>query len=140
LVLLLVGGVSEKLIETHKRLRSFSAADFRMLRAYVGDADLVTLPNSLTEVSNLLRQGVTEPARSRLTASLASFAQVASEVYVQSREAVKAPEFTRLGLTDCAWLQALSPSIELLTVDLGLYLAALDHGITAINFNHLRDL
>lgn len=139
-MLLLVGGVSEKLIERHKRLRAFSRADFRLLIECLGDASYITLPNCLTEVSNLLCQGVVEPARSRLIEAFASFSQVASEVYIPSRQLVNVPEYIRLGLTDAAWLEALRPDMELLTVDLNLYLAALRRGIAAHNFNHFRDL
>ena len=140
MVLLLVGTHSERLIGRHKRLAAFDVAAFRLLLDYIGDASLVTLPNALTETSNLMRQGVAEPARSHLAAKLAAFAQAAFEEYIPSRQAAAVAEFPRLGLTDAAWLQAVEPQVELLTVDLALYVAALNRGLQATNFNHLRSL
>ena len=47
----------------------------------------------------------------------------------------------RLGLTDAALLEAATVETPVLTVDLGLYLAAAAKAPeTAVNFTHLRDL
>ncbi len=45
-----------------------------------------------------------------------------------------------LDSTDCAILDALGPAHRLLTADFDLYLAALNRGHDAVNFNHLRQL
>lgn len=62
------------------------------------------------------------------------------ERHVESRQAVARDEFLRIGLTDAAILEMATASHTLLTVDLDLYLTALNRGLKAENFNHLRDL
>ena len=50
-------------------------------------------------------------------------------------------KFERLGLTDSALLEVVTPDTPLLTVDFDLYLAALESGEErAINFTHHRNL
>jgi hypothetical protein len=48
-------------------------------------------------------------------------------------------EFIRLGLTDSVLLELGRSGATLLTVDLDLYLAALDAGLNVINYNHLKE-
>ena len=60
---------------------------------------------------------------------------------VASLDASNNSAFLRLGLADAALLEKVSAETPVLTVDLGLYLAALERGEeAAVNFTHLRNL
>lgn len=139
LLLHVVGDVQPSWIGQHKRLQAFDDLDFHLLRREIGEASVLVTPNALTEASNLLPQGVQDPLRSELMGGLASFARGAAETYLPSSLLSVDPAFTRLGLTDTAWLVALEHPTLLMTVDLDLYLEALSRGLNAVNFNHLRD-
>ncbi len=96
-------------------------------------------PNALTEASNLLSQHG-EPERSHLLKALRRLIENTDEVIVASVQASRHPSFHRLGLTDAALLEIVSPEAPLLTVDLQLYVEALKGGkYRALNFNHIRD-
>ncbi|WP_285669956.1 hypothetical protein [Paralimibaculum aggregatum] len=123
----------------HKRLAEYDPEAFLLLLEQLEGADLVTTPNAMTEASNLVVQGLRGSLRAEVLAALARFSELAREHYEPSRGVTEAPEYLRLGLADTAWLAVLDRETELLTVDLGLYLAALDRGLPARNFNHLRD-
>jgi hypothetical protein len=139
LVVLVVGTASLGFLGKHKNARTYSRADFFLLVEIVsGAGNTLTTPNILTETSNLARQ-FGEPARGRITKLLGDMIQPMEEIYVESRNAARRPEFMRLGLTDCALLDALRPTHTLLTADFGLYRAALERGLDAENFNHLRE-
>jgi hypothetical protein len=139
LLLLLVGTVHRELVVKHKRLRAFSLADLDLLTSVLEGKTLVTTPNVLTEVSNLVVFGITEPQRSMLLAGLAEVSRRVDEVYCQSATAASIAEFARLGLTDSAWLSVCGSHVSLLTDDLQLYLDAQHRGIDAYNFNHIRE-
>lgn len=139
LILLVVGEFDPGLIRFHKRLQSFSVDDYEMLLTLLEDAELITTPNALTETANLITSGVREPRRSELLLCLSGLLAKLEEIYIRSDLAVRDPDFSRLGLADAAWLALLKPDVELLTVDLDLYIAASLRGLRATNFNHLRD-
>lgn len=63
----------------------------------------------------------------------------AIEEYVESRSVVMDGRFLRLGLADVASLSAMNADTTLLSADLGLFLAALEQGSRATNFNQFRD-
>lgn len=61
------------------------------------------------------------------------------ESVVASAMASANSEFVRLGLTDAVLLEAASPQIPLLTVDMELYRAAMSKGpYSVVNFDSLR--
>ncbi len=120
LVLWVVGKASLDYIPIHKNTRIYSKKDFRLLKSILSEsADVMTTPNVMTEASNLARQ-FGDPARARITNVLGDIAPCLQEIYVESSRAAKRAEFNRLGLTDCAILDALEPSHRLLTTDLDL--------------------
>ena len=97
-------------------------------------------PNTLTEASNLLAQH-RDPERSRLMARLRLLIHGSEEVVVSSSDASSNTEFRRLGLTDAALLQVVTADTPVITVDLGLYVAAArEDPSAALNFDHYRDL
>ncbi len=139
LVLLVVGRTGRDLIAKHRRLQEYTVEDFdtlaNLLRAV--DETYVT-PNTLTEASNLLAQHA-EPERSLFLENLRILIEGSRENLVESMRASSNQAFIRLGLTDAALLEVISEDISLLTVDLDLYLAALDRGVhNAVNFRRLR--
>jgi hypothetical protein len=139
LVLLVVGLASRDFIESHKRLREFSLADFDLLADILSrHAPIVVTPNVWTETSNLARQ-VAEPARAKIGGVMRKMMAVSREVYVASVSAGERDEFLKLGLTDSALLAVQPSSCPILTSDLDLYLAALKHGRQVVNFNHIRE-
>ena len=140
-VLLVVGSESRELISKHRRLRDYSAEDYDILIELLENADrLFVTPNTLTEASNLLSQHG-EPERSLLMRRLQFLIHESREVVVASADASSNVKFEELGLTDAALLEVITADIPLLTVDLGLYLAAFESGDErAFNFNHYRDL
>lgn len=140
LLLLIVGLASQDYIATHRRLQSYTVEDFILLQRILAAAKVVVTPNILTEASNLAGY-VAEPARTRIYRVLKALVEGGMEErHVESRQAVARDEFLRIGLTDAAILEMATASHTLLTVDLDLYLTALNRGLKAENFNHLRDL
>ena len=141
LVLLIVGNVGRHLIQRHRRLQAFTVEDYDALNDLLTTVDQVFVtPNTLTETSNLLAQH-REPDRSRFFDMLRHVIETSREIVVASTEASSNDAFTRLGLTDAALLQTLSPTTPLVTVDINLYLAAWAQAPdTAVNFAHLRRL
>ncbi len=139
LVLLVVGATKQDLILTHRRTQQFCVDDYHLLNETLDRFRHIHLtPNTLTEASNLIAQHA-EPQRSKLLTNLAKLIRLGRETLIPSQEAVKHSLFTRLGLTDVALLEVISPEFPLLTADVKLYLAAQKAGEnTAINFNHLR--
>lgn len=141
LLLLIVGGVGRDLIAKHRRLRRFTVADFDRLINLINRVGRVFVtPNTLIETSNLLGQH-REPERSRFFDRLRYIIQESEEIVVASTVASRNNAFKRLGLTNAALLEAATPEIPIVTVDLDLFHAALEKGQdTAVNFTHLQDL
>ena len=99
---------------------------------------ILVTPNTLTETSNLLGQHG-EPQRSRFFHTLRSLIEINKEIVITSRQASANPSFSRLGLTDPALLEAVTPETPLVTDDLDLYIAALAKAPSAaVNFTHLQ--
>lgn len=139
MILLAVGRTDPNLIAKHKRLIGYDNEDFKLLTEFLGGSvKLVTCPNITTEASNLLRQ-IGSPYREQVTAGLGNVVQTMDEHYVTSGAAVQHPLFVRLGLTDAALTILLESGAELLTVDLDVYVEALNTGFKSTNFNHLRE-
>lgn len=137
----MVGSEDRGLIEKHRRLDNYSTADFDILVDLLEGVDEVFVtPNTVTETSNLVSQHG-EPERSRLMARLRFLIQESREIVVASAMASCNPDFARLGLTDAALLEAASADNPVLTVDLELYLTAIETGEEkAVNFTTYRDL
>lgn len=139
LLLFIVGTTNRNLITRHRRLKAFSLEDFDLLCQLIGSSlHILVTPNTLTETSNLLGY-IDEPARSQLFETFRFLIQNTSEEYVNSQIASNTREFQRLGLTDSGLLEITGKSCAILTTDLKLYLAALSRGLSAVNFNHLRE-
>ena len=140
-VLLVVGSVERDLIGKHRRLREYSVEDYNTLVILLEQVvQVFVTPNTLTETSNLLGQHA-EPQRSYFFDKLRSIIQISEETVVASVDASSNSAFVRLGLTDAALLEVATAESPLVTVDLDLYLAALEKNPDAVlNFTHLRQL
>jgi len=139
IVLLIVGNVGRERIEKHKRLSAYRAEDWDLLIDVLSDYEqIVVTPNVLTEASNLMRSG-DKSSRDAFSVIMQTLMSDAAEEYVESKSVVADDRFARLGLADVASLGAMDAHTTLLTADLGLFLAALNQGNRATNFNHLRD-
>lgn len=141
LVLLVVGSEDRGLIERHRRLRGYTADDYDLLLDITEDVDQVFVtPNTLTEASNLLTQH-RDPERTRLLDRLGLLIRESEEIVVSSADASSNNAYRRLGLTDAVLLEAVSAKTPVITVDLGLYLAAArEDPDAALNFTHYRGL
>ena len=143
LVLLVVGDEDRGLITRHRRLRGYTADDYDRLLDITAAAERVFVtPNTLTEASNLLAR--TAPGSRALPApgtGSALLIHESEEVVVSSSDASSNTEFRRLGLTDAALLQVVTADTPVITVDLGLYVAAArEDPSAALNFPHYRGL
>ena len=124
LVLLVVGETGRELISKHRRLDTFREEDYDSLVRLINAVDqILVTPNTLTEASNLLAQH-RDPEKSEFLMCSENLSKKNEEVVVRSQVAVRNREFKRLGLTDAALLEVVSPSNPLVTVDFNLYLAA----------------
>lgn len=138
LILFVVGSESRDIIARHRRLKGYSAADYDKLRQMIDSAGrIVVTPNTLTEASNLIRQHG-EPERSGILNRLRNIIEQSQELVVASTAAARNPEFRRLGLTDAVLLEVATEDTPLITVDLGLYIAALQRAGEKAAFNFIN--
>lgn len=138
-LLFVVGSESPALIAKHRRLETYSAADYHALRRLLGQTGRVLVtPHTLAETSNLLGQHG-EPERSRLFRRFRRIIHASQEVVIASAAAADNGHFEKLGLTDAALLEAITADTPLITMDIELYLAGLTKGIDlAVNFTAYR--
>ena len=137
LVVLAIGNVDPRLLGVAKRVKEYYPADYGTLLAYLSlFQDVILLPNTITEASNLLSQ--LRGRRQDCLEQLALLASAGPERYVPSVVAAAQVEFAELGITDAAILCALQDGTCLLTADQALYLAALSRGCSAEHFALLR--
>jgi hypothetical protein len=139
LLLLFVGLCDRGRIQTFKRTKMFTESDFDLLQGIVRQFDmLVTTPNILTEVSNLLGQ-LSDNLHARYYANFArSLQERVDEYYIPSRQLALLEHFPRLGLTDTGIIEQARNGHLVLTVDLPLYNHLCELGVHAINFNYVR--
>lgn len=117
LLLWIVGNVEPTKVGVHRRLRQFQLSDLSNLRDQLAAHTAhVTLPNILTEVSNLIGSGTQSISEGALYA-LAAYGTDVSEVYQPSSEALRSPYYRTLGLTDAAIELAASRDLTVFTVD-----------------------
>lgn len=126
-------------IGRHKRLRAYSKSDYKavsdILSVY---QEVVCCPHVLTEASNLLSQ-THELEAKVLKAGLRTLTEQMCELQMSAALAMQRAEYLMLGLTDAVILALQSSPAPILTVDLGLTLAAQRAGLEVVNYNWLRD-
>lgn len=138
LLVLIVGALDRAQVERFKRTRAYSAEDYTLLAGYVGGFQrMLTTPNVLTEVSNLLGQ-LAEPLRRRALLALGLLTGEFQETYLPSTALAADWHIPLLGLSDTSIIRAAEPDVTVLTDDLQLYVRLSTAGVDVVNFNHLR--
>ncbi len=139
LVLFLVGTVNRQRIPKFKRTQNFTIDDFDLLIGLIAQVGkLVVTPHVLSQVSDLTDLRGKELAAIRTRFKL--LVDRSEESYEQSRVLVADPVFDTLGLADAAIAKVCSTGVLVVTSDVGLHLALLQHGADSLNFNHIRQL
>lgn len=137
LLLFFVGACNRARITTFDRTAMFATADFDLLVAIIRRFEkVVTTPNILTEVSNLLGQirGEARDFYVQFSNGIASL----DEQYRSSRSLVSQSFFPKFGLTDTGIIEEARDKYLVLTVDWALCGYLQKAGIDVINFNHIR--
>jgi len=138
LLLWFVGTLDRKLITKFKRTEQFAQEDFDTIDDLLCVFNnRVTIPNVLTEVSNLAKLGSQNKAF--FTEIFPKFINIMNEQYVSSSSAC-GPSLSRFGLTDACILSLVKGKYLLLTDDFRLSQFFTSIGGDAINFNHIRML
>jgi len=129
LIVLLIGLIDPKLIETHKRTSIYEEQDFIDLLAFIGEfEELVVLPNVWTELDNLLNNFRGE-YRITYIEKIASVIKSTSEKFLESKNALNSIGFFDLGLTDSLLLEYSKECELLITSDSSLSDYAIASGI-----------
>jgi hypothetical protein len=119
---------------------AFTEDQFLLLAKFFAVFDkVITTPNLLTEVSNLLGQ-LPDTLRSSFFAVFAKRLALLEEHYSPSASVSTMTHFDRFGLTDSGIAQLVEGRYLVLTDDLSLFGYLQNRGIDAINFNHIRSL
>lgn len=138
LLLYFLGAIDPARITRFRRTKQFRLEDYDILRTVLsGFKKLVTTPNVLTEVSNLLGE-LADPGRTCCFDKLRDRISVLEEHYFESRELARTDEFVKMGLTDAAIFRLVRGHYLVLTEDFHLSQYLLSAGADAINFNHIR--
>jgi hypothetical protein len=127
-------------VSKFKRTLTFTEDEFLLLAKFFALFErVVTTPNVLTEVSNLLGQ-LPEGLRPAFFADFAKRLALLEEHYSSSAGISTTTHFDRFGLTDSGIAQLVGDRYLVLTDDLSLFGYLQNQGIDAINFNHIRRL
>ncbi|MDT7541223.1 MAG: hypothetical protein QOE33_1127 [Acidobacteriota bacterium] len=140
LLLFVVGMYDPKRIPKFKRTAKFTVEDFYILAEFFDFfSRIVTTPNILTEVSNLAGQ-LPENLKPAFYPLFAQHLTLLEEHYLTSANIASAPQFAKLGLTDCGILELSRNQYLVLTDDFRLAGHLDSQGIDVINFNHIRTM
>lgn len=137
LLLWIVGNLQPGKVGTG-RLRAFDLDDLGRLSEFLDNYQKhVTLPNILTEVSNLLGSG-NQLMASGGPEALAHYASKVAEQYQPSLEVVRSEGFLSLGLTDAAILSLQHSGLTVFTVDHELFGRLAERGVKVVNLFHYK--
>ncbi len=146
LLLWFVGSVNPQRISQFNRTEKFTIEDYAILvRFLTSFSKIVTTPNILTELSNLVIKDIKKPELPRcfekLTEALLTEASFKlEEHYIESSIVTSVNKISDFGLTDCSILELARNRYLVLTDDWGLTKYLDKSGIDVINFNILRNL
>lgn len=139
LVVYSLGSVDPTLLGRHKRARAYMPSDYYLLSELMGMYDVaIVTPNVVTECSNLFSDEGDALPKEALRSFLESPACRVRETYIESIVACRRPQYSYLGVSDCAMLELIDQDTILLTADSGLSRAAQEINPCSINFNHFR--
>jgi predicted nucleic acid-binding protein len=138
LVLYAVGTVNRNRIETFKRTRQYTKADYDLLVRVLRNFDpLYTVAHVLAEVSNLTDLPGAERLQARL--ALKETISVLNEAEMPSTRAAEDRLYQDLGLVDAAiGAVARAHNCAVLTDDKDLYLRLSHDNLNVFNFTHVR--
>ena len=143
LILWFVGSGNRQRISKFNRTENFTPENYDLLvRILASFSKIVTTPNILTEVSNLVIKDIKEPELTKCFENLAEVLSTATsfkleEHYIQSNIVIKVAGFNRFGLTDYGILELARNQYLVLTDDFNLTRHLLGVGVDTINFNNL---
>jgi rRNA-processing protein FCF1 len=138
LLLWLIGSTNKARIAKFNRTQGFVPEDYELLvDIFQTFQKVLTTPNILTEVSNLINQ-LGEPERSQCFSIFARDIIQLDEIYTDSHTIAATDKFTKFGLTDCGIASLAKGNYLVLTEDFKLanYLQTI--GIDTVNFNNIR--
>lgn len=138
LLLWLVGSTNKARITKFNRTQIFVPEDYELLiDIFQTFQKVLTTPNILTEVSNLINQ-LGEPEKSQCFSIFARDIVQLDEIYTESHTIAATDKFTKFGLTDCGIAALAIGKYLVLTEDFKLanYLQTI--GIDTVNFNNIR--
>ena len=140
LLLYFVGASDPERIPRFKRTKAFKVEEFWLLAEFYSKFNkVITTPNILTEVSNLLGQ-LSEDLRYSFYDDFAKRIPAFEEYYTPSASISSATHFNRLGLTDSGIADLVKGNYLVLTDDFPLAGYLENRQIDVINFNNLRSL
>jgi len=140
LLLYFCGLHDPRLITSFKRLYKFSVDDFAILcQAATLFRRIITTPHILTELSNLL-DDIDAHIRQDAYRTFADQLTGIDEIFLPATEVSQADCFGKLGLSDSGIRLLSERQILVLTEDFPLLTRLQSLGLTALNFNHLRQL
>lgn len=141
LVLLIVGLVDPKIIETHKRLSAYTKDDFVLLVSILDTCKFIaTSPHILAETSNLASNGMYGEAEAKIFLALKGILMQEKfiEIHTTASGISEKEGFLTFGLSDIGLLETLNSEYVLLTDDFRLSGYAEKMNFEVLNFNHLR--
>ena len=139
LILLIVGLIDKSLISSHKRTSIFESIDFDNLAFLIGDLDkVVTTPNILTEVDNLLNN-FQKGHRWAYYQVLRELIAKSTEKFLESKIIMESNAFFELGLTDSGVLEISKECDFLITGDSRLSDYAKAFGIKVVDLVKIRN-
>jgi predicted nucleic acid-binding protein len=139
LVLFAVGTVNRSRIETFKRTRQYTRADYDLLLRVLEKFNKgYTVAHVLAEVSNLTDLAGVEGQQARRV--LKDTISLLSEVEISSARATEDRHYQRLGLVDAViGMVARAHNCTVLTDVFDLYHLLSHDGVKVVNFTHLRE-
>lgn len=138
LLVLCTGKYDTNMIGKNNRTESYTLEDYIILERIVKEFNILfTLPNILTELSNLVT--LKGDKLKHFSSFLIDFINDFTEEYIESRQICKNDAFKRLGLSDTGIiLTSIEKKCLVITADLDLASYLHKKNINVINFNHIR--
>jgi rRNA-processing protein FCF1 len=129
LIILILGLIDRRLIDTHKRTSIYEEQDYYdLLSVIVEIENLIVLPNVWTEVDNLLN-GFNGEQKHQYITKITETIKSTSEQFMSSLIGVNSDSFFDLGLTDSLLLNLAKKCDLLITSDSNLSDYAIANGI-----------
>lgn len=137
-LLLLLASVAAPERVGGKRLEAFDQADVARLQGLLASSTVhLSLPNILTEVSNLIGSGG-QSWGPKVLEAFARYCRLVDEVYEPSSRLTEMPEFRSIGLTDAAVLWVSKHGARVFTIDFALGNRLSQAGVEVVNLMHYK--